>query len=562
MQRSLVVLALVVAATVAPAGMVPGSDSAGAASAVPDRPEARADFDGDGAQDLAVGVPFESVGTVEQAGAVNVLYGSAGTGLSAAGSQLFTQDTAGIGSTAEPFDTFGEALAVGDVDGDGIDDLAVSASGEAVGPLEQAGAVNVIYGSAVGLNGGRPSQLLTEDTVGGAPGAATFALFGDAVTIGDLDGDGIGDLAIGAPGTTVGPDNAAGLLDVVYGSSTGLGGGRPSRAFTQDSPGVGSDAEFNDFFGSSLTTGDVDGSGIADLAVGVRFETVGTVEAAGAVNVLFGSPAGLDGTGQLFHQGVAGIGSDPEFFDQFGVSVDAGDFDASGDDDLAIGAHGESVGATEFAGAINVIYGAQGGLNTGRPSQLFHQGTSGIGSDPEPDDSFGFAVAAGDFDADGRDDLGVGAPFETVGDVRFAGALNVVFGSPGGLVAAGSQLFHQGTAGVASDPEESDTFGFALATSDFGEDGFTDLAGGVAAESVGTVSGAGAIHVLPGRPTGLAGSGSQLFHQGTAGIGSAPEFFDQFGYALAAPESQSTSSSSTSPSAAATTPGPPARRAR
>jgi hypothetical protein len=560
MRRCLVVLVVVAAATIAPAGVVLSvGGAAGAAPVAPGAPGVRADFDGDGAQDLAVGVPFESVGSVEQAGAVNVLYGSPGTGLSAAGSQLFTQDTSGIGSTAEPFDTFGEALAVGDVDGDGFDDLAVGASGEAVGTLEQAGAVNVIYGSAAGLNGGRLSQLLTEDTVGSLPGAMPFALFGDALTIGDFDGDGIGDLAIGAPGTTVGPDNAAGLVDVVYGSPTGLGDGRPANAFTQDSPGVGSNAEFNDFFGSSLATGDVNGSGIADLAVGVRFETVGTVEAAGAVNVLFGSPAGLDGTGQLFHQGLAGIGSDPESFDQFGVSVDAGDFDGGGRDDLAIGANGESVGTTEFAGAINVIYGAPGGLNTGRPSQLFHQGTAGIGSDPEPDDSFGFAVAAGDFDADGRDDLGIGAPFESVGAVRFAGAINVIFGSSGGLVAAGSQLFHQGSAGVASDPEESDTFGFALATSDFGDDGFVDLAVGVAAEGVGTVPGAGAIHVLPGRPTGLGGSGSQLFHQGTAGIGSNPEFFDQFGYALGAPESQSTSSSSTSSTASA--PERPARPA-
>jgi hypothetical protein len=570
----LVAAATVSAAGVAPAGSGPAgaspaavtsrADSAAAAApAAPDapaRPEVRADFDGDGAQDLAVGVPFESVGTVFGAGAVNVLFGVPGANLAGAGSQLFTQDTAGLGSNAEVDDRFGDAMTVGDFDGDGLDDLAVGASGETVGTVEFAGSVNVIYGSAGGLNNGRPSQLFTQANVGVGLGPEAFDFFGTGLTAGDLDGDGVDDLAIGAPGAAIGPDAAAGLVNVVFGSPGGLGGGLDSRVFSQDSPGVGGDAEQSDSFGSVLTTGDVDASGIADLVVGAPGEAVGTVTVAGAINVLFGATGGPTGAGQLLHQGTTGIGSDPEEFDQFGSALDAGDFDGNGQADIAVGAPGESVGTVEGAGALNVIFGGPGGLNAGRPSQVLHQGVEGVGSDPEFADFFGAAVAAGDFDDDGADDLGVGVPLENVGTVEFGGTVNVLYGGSAGITGTGSQLFHQGTNGVISDPEQFDSFGFSLTVGDFGGDGPADLAIGVPGESAGTIEGAGAINVLRGSANGLAGADSQLFHQGSPGIGSDPEAFDDFGLALAAPGSQSVGGSSTSSASAATAAAVPLAR--
>jgi FG-GAP repeat protein len=71
------------------------------------------DFNNDGFADLAAGAPFESVGNIVGAGAVSVLYGSAGR-LTTTGGQLFTQDTAGIAGVAEAEDHFGAALATGD----------------------------------------------------------------------------------------------------------------------------------------------------------------------------------------------------------------------------------------------------------------------------------------------------------------------------------------------------------------------------------------------------------------------------------------------------------------
>src|SRR5688500_16879422 len=88
----------------------PAGSAAPTAPTAPGAPTVRADFNGDDVEDLAVGVPFEQVGDIFDAGTVNVLYGSPGGGLSGAGSQLFNQESAGITSDAEEGDVFGLTL--------------------------------------------------------------------------------------------------------------------------------------------------------------------------------------------------------------------------------------------------------------------------------------------------------------------------------------------------------------------------------------------------------------------------------------------------------------------
>jgi hypothetical protein len=141
---------------------------------------AAGDFDGDGIDDLVVGVPSEDVGNVIDAGAFHVFFGSA-SGLSGVGSQLFTQNTAGVGSTAETFDRFGAALAAGSYDDDVAADLAVGAPGEAVGTVQIAGAINVLFGSSNGLSG-IGSQLFTQNTAGVGSTAEEGDQFGAALS--------------------------------------------------------------------------------------------------------------------------------------------------------------------------------------------------------------------------------------------------------------------------------------------------------------------------------------------------------------------------------------------
>jgi hypothetical protein len=107
MRRIAAVLVLLLAVTVWPAatGLAEGSATTKAAAAE----GLRADFNNDGFADLAVGVVGENLGAIGNAGAVNVLYGSAG-GLTGTGSELFTQDSPGVPDSVEFDDIFGEAL--------------------------------------------------------------------------------------------------------------------------------------------------------------------------------------------------------------------------------------------------------------------------------------------------------------------------------------------------------------------------------------------------------------------------------------------------------------------
>ncbi len=174
--------------------------------------------------------------------------------------------------------------------------------------------------------------------------------------------------------------------------------------------------------------------------------------------------------------------------------------------------------------------GAASGLST-EGDQLFYQGVA-IADGLEADDRFGSALTAGDFDGDGYEDLAVGVPWEAVGAVEDAGAVNVFYGTPTGLLTTGNQFLHQDTSGVAGGPETGDRFGWSLAAGDFGDDGFTDLAVGAPYEDVG-VTDDGGVWTLYGTLGGLTGSGSWFVSQGTSGIEGALEISDRFGWSLA-----------------------------
>jgi FG-GAP repeat len=421
---------------------------------------AAGDFDHDGYADLAVGVPNEGVGDIPIAGAVNVLYGSAG-GLTAVGSQYFTQNSPGVGSSAEDHDFFGSALAAGDFDHDGFADLAVGVPSEDQVGIG-GGAVNVLFGSADGLTG-TGSQLVTQDTtrVGSREDGDGF---GSALTAGDFGFGGADDLVVGVRGEDVDGKFNAGAVNVLAGSAGGLTSSG-SQYFTQNTSGVAGSADVADSFGSALAAGDFDHDGFADLAVGVPFESFGSIVEAGAVNVLYGSADGLSAAGgPLFTQDTPGVANSAGTDDRFGHALAAGDFDQDGFADLAVGVPGERVGSIDGAGAVNLLYGSADGLS-GAASQFFTQNTSGVGSSAELFDGFGAALAGGDFNHDGADDLVVGVPSESVGSIFDAGAVNVVYGSAGGLSGAGSQFFTQETGGVGGIAESSDLFGFALAAS-------------------------------------------------------------------------------------------------
>ena len=486
----------------------------------------RADFNGDSRADLAIAAPREN----DSAGVVHVLYGSP-SGLTATGSQLWSQNSPGIAGGAESDDQFGFALASGDFNGDDRADLAIAAPGENDG----AGVVHALYGSATGLSA-IGSQLWSQDTPGVAGGAQPDDQFGFALAAGDFNGDGRGDLAIAAAGE----NNFAGVVQVLYGSPSGLTA-TGSQLWSQDSPGIAGAAEPSDELGFVLAAGDFNDDSRADLAAGA----LGENDSAGVMHMLYGSPSGLTATGsQLWSQDSPGITGAAEPIDQFGFAASDGDFNGDDRADLAIGTRGED----NFRGVVHVLYGSPSGL-TATGSQLWSQDSPSISSAAEPGDELGYRLAGGDFNGDTRADLAMASLGENDG----AGVVHVLYGSPSGLTATGSQLWFQDNPRIAGAAEVGDSFGFAVANGGFNGDSRADLAIGAPGEN----DLAGVVHVLYGSPSGLTVTGSQLWSQDNPRIAGAAESTDFFGGALAAgPLSTSGAGTNTTNPAAISSAGP------
>jgi hypothetical protein len=213
---------------------------------------AAGDFDGDGRDDLAIGVPDEKVNVSSGAGAVHILYGTnAGLGINE--EQFFSQGDAG--GNAEENDVFAISLVAADFNGDGRDDLAIGANGEKVGLLgpDEAGAVNIMYGSASGLTKSGAFEMVQED-VGVANNSEEGDRFGQALAAGDFNGNGRADLAIAAPGEDINsgtPIVDVGVVFVIYGGASSFSGG---QLWGQDSPGIPEIAEAGDVFGYGLNS--------------------------------------------------------------------------------------------------------------------------------------------------------------------------------------------------------------------------------------------------------------------------------------------------------------------
>lgn len=497
-------------------------------------PAAPYDFDGDGRGDLAVGIPGESIGTQDFAGAAAVLYSTA-AGLSTSGSQLWSQDSEGVHGAAEFGDRFASVVASGDFDGDGTADLAVGDPGETIGSKVEAGAVNVVYGSASGLTSTR-NQLWSQSSKGVPDSPEAGERFGSSLAAGDLDGDGYGDLVIGIAQESVrqtASGAGTGLVEVLYGSKKGLTSKR-AQAWSQQSKGIRGSSEFNDEFGNTLATGDVDGDGYDDLAVGVHYED----GQSGAVALIRGSRKGLTSKGnQLWSQSSAGVLGTSEQGDLFGESLAFGDYNRDGRADLAVGVPGEVVqeecpGAREDEneceeqGAVQVLLGSTKGL-TATGNQRWHIGDPGIPGTVTDSNEFGDHLVSGDFDGDGADDLAVTAPDAEVGGVFAAGTVYVLDGSRRGLHGTGFVLT-QATPGVPGDPEVIGGAGMNLASRRFGGT-YDSLVVGMPAVTVAGQDTAGQVLVVPGSAEGLAPAATTVLDQDTPGLADDPEDRDRFG---------------------------------
>jgi FG-GAP repeat/FG-GAP-like repeat len=468
--------------------------------------EAPWDVNGDGYSDLVVGSPGEDLSTHSNTGEITILYGHA-SGVSGTGSVEIDQDTAGVPGGNESGDQFGYSTASGDFNADGYADVAVSANAEDLGSYKNTGAVWIFYGSATGLRTSNVQMLseLNFDQNAGVPW--TSAYFGETMAAGDFDGDGADDLAITAGGHVY-------SVTVSYGSPTGLT--TPLQMISGP----------EELWGTSLSAGDINGDGRADLAVGAPLAPVAATYTAGDVQIFYGSINGLANTaGQTFNKATSGVPGSPKGYstdapDEFGWQVVLADFNGDGKADLAVSAPGAPVtyngSVHQDAGTVTILYSNGSKIGTTGAVELT-QATSSVPGSPGKGDEVGVTMATGDSNNDGKADLAIYSP----GDHY----VTVIRGGSSGLAFATSYGWTQNSPGVPGSDEAEDRWGDSLRFANFKGAGPQGLAVGADGEN----SGAGAVTVLYATSSGLTGTGSVMLTQDSSGVPGGSESGDFFG---------------------------------
>lgn len=415
------------------------------------------DFDGNGTQDLVVGIPDWSRGGTDRGAVIDVHANSRG---------LTTSRTVIEGPLASSRG-WARQLDSGDFDGDGFADLAVSG-------FATSGAF-VYYGSRNGLDTSRSTNWNAFDTRI------------DAIAAGDADGDGLSDLALSVSSQSLETQetNPARVI-VLRGSEDGLET-ESSAAF----PGYADDIAF----------GDLDRDGHVELfysyRLGPTYVCAGTARGPGKCSDI--QPSGYitdvaigDISGTRDREVVLGVGGDYDSggtldvyrwvagelrywyrIDRntpgvpgrkkkgagFGNSVEIGRIDRDRKDDLAVA---DSLFSGE-AGGVTLLYGHRRGIAR-RGNRVIHQDVRGVPGSNEKGDAFGWSFALLDHNRDGRLDLSVGAPGEANrGEQQGSGRVTVLYG--GGRAFSGEGARDLGLVDLGFRPEslaELGTFGFIL----------------------------------------------------------------------------------------------------
>lgn len=298
------------------------------------------DFDGDGFDDVAASEP----GSTDGQGQIVVLRGS-GDGLQAPIPVQIADASVGFNHS------LGTAMVTTDFDSDGFADLAVGAPGAEIDGLIGRGAVLIARGSTSGLG----ELVLVPEGLLGTPTPAANTWIGAALAAADFDGNGMPDLAAGAPGAAVGDSPDAGSVVVWFGLTEGL---VPSNDVIHQEL-LSGEPERGDHFGASLAAGDFERNGRAELVIGVPGEAFGQTRSVGMIHVVSLSGQGIDKQRTVSQAAIPGS---PEALDSFGAALEVGD--VTGDDfvDLVVSTPGEALGDLSHAGLVQVLEGGPAGL--------------------------------------------------------------------------------------------------------------------------------------------------------------------------------------------------------
>lgn len=409
-------------------------------------------------------------------------------------SQAIASNQGALTGPLQSYDAFGRSIAVlGDLDGDGIDDIAVGAPGRSSNSPTD-GALWVLFLNA---DGTVKAEQKIADNLGGFSGDLTGqeALGHGLAYLGDLDGDGRPELAVGAPGNIDASGQNPADSGAVYILSLNTDGTVHSQTLIRNNSGglPGLTLDRGEHFGYSVANaGDLNGDGRPELAVG----SWGFNNSRGALYILFLNTDGTVNTFQRISETEGNFNRVLSTNDHFGCSIASID-DINGDDipDLAVGAYGTDEGGS-FRGAVWFLrMQPDGTVNDG--SSIIDGAHHQLVDTLSDFDYFGWSVGkAGDLDGDGRSEVVVGAPrTNTAGSGSGEGRIFILF-TGGGSILRGFATISEDEGNLNQPLSTFAGFGSALANpGDIDGDGIDDLWVGAYGFN-GGVSGTGGIFRL------------------------------------------------------------------
>jgi hypothetical protein len=443
------------------------------------------DMNNDGFADVVVGAHNATNAGRTQAGETYVVFGAA-SGIPASVDAAALNGTNGFRLRgAEGFDRSGFSVhSAGDVNGDTIDDLLIGSFDlQATAGLDQVGQAFVVFGRTTAFPSLIDLASMSASVGFQIRGQSAFDNAGRAVSAaGDVNGDGIGDILVGAPEASPNGNIRSGQVYVVFGRTTGFGSLITPSSLNGTNGFVINGAATGDYAGFSLSSaGDVNGDGFDDILVGAERADPGGRIQAGSAYVVFGKGtpfaaqlnlSALDGTNGFALSG----GAEDDFA---GRSVgSAGDVNGDGFDDIIVGAPEHRTQEALRIGRAHVVFG-RGVSFPAEISLASLDGANGftlVGIDPG--DRAGRSVdGAGDVNGDGFDDLIVGAMRGDPLGRTDAGEAYLVFGKPSGFAAQQSLAALDGLNGMTiQGAAANDLAGLSVAgAGDVNGDGFDDV---------------------------------------------------------------------------------------
>lgn len=404
------------------------------------------DVNGDGYPDLLIGADTASASF----GKAYLFYGGANsisTGNDSTANTIITSTSAS---------TLGHSVSISDINGDGYGDIIIAAQ-TATGSN---GKVYIFYGSSSGIASANDTAANVTIT-----GTLALGLFGSSVYSGDINGDGFSDVAIGAPGVSTN----LGKAYIFYGSASGITSANDTAANVIITGTLASGK-----LGFSVSLGDINGDGYSDLLIGAN----GVTANLGKAYIFYGSTSGIasanDTAANVIITGTAAGG-------QLGNSVSAGDVNGDGYADLFVGAFIVSANL----GKAYIYYGSASGITNANDTAANVTITGTVANL-----NLGYSVSCGDVNGDGYTDFMVGA-------YSLNGNGYIFYGSASGITNTNDTAANVIITGTVA----NGALGNYVTSMDINADGYSDF---IIAADLGNAM--GKVYIFRGNSTGISSS--------------------------------------------------------